>query len=589
MRRAIGHATLGRLPGTWSTIALTAVSGISESFGLAMFVPLIERMGTPGGSSSVPGRLKSVFDTLGLGAEVEILPLLVLLTGLLVTSFALAYMRDSRLTRAKYRFAAEMRDTMTESLLRSAWPHLSRQPAGDIVNQALVEALRAGNALSYQVLIIGTLVQILLYAAVSALLSWQMLLVTAGLSALIGIALRPLVRRSRVLGEASSAANRGYSFHFVDYLRGIRLIRVTASESEAIGRIKQHNHHAARVNADAEVNTQLTYFFTQAMPVAIFAIVLGLGALNFGVSGAVLLTFFLVMSRLAPRLSQLLQHYQGYLNTEAGLVAVDRTIAEARARAEDTSGEERLVFRGLKHGITLENVVLRFSPDDPPALDGVSLDIGRNSLVALIGGSGAGKTTIIDVLAALRRPDSGRVLVDHEALQSYDLISWRRRIGYVTQDTVVFNDTLRNNLAFASPGSTEEKLIQALKTAHLGELLASLPQGLDTPLEEGGVRLSGGQKQRLALARALVGDPDILLLDEATSALDNESERLVQDAIEAIAHRMTIVVVAHRLSTVRRADVIYVLEKGRVIEHGAYDDLLASKGRFAELHALQFS
>jgi subfamily B ATP-binding cassette protein MsbA len=171
-------------------------------------------------------------------------------------------------------------------------------------------------------------------------------------------------------------------------------------------------------------------------------------------------------------------------------------------------------------------------------------------------------------------------------LSELNLASWRRRIGYVGQEVMVFDDTVRGNLCLIHPESDEGQIVSALAGAHLTDVVRALPDGLDTEIGENGVRLSGGEKQRLTLARALVGDPDLLLLDEATSALDNESERLVQEAIEAAAGKYTMLVVAHRLSTVRRADMIYVMEKGRVVEQGKYAELLAMNGRFSQLHGL---
>ena len=167
--------------------------------------------------------------------------------------------------------------------------------------------------------------------------------------------------------------------------------------------------------------------------------------------------------------------------------------------------------------------------------------------------------------------------------------TWRRRIGYVTQDIVVFNESLRDNILFVHPEGTEHDIRRVVDITHLRDVVEEMPQGLDTVLGEGGVRLSGGQKQRLALARALMGDPQVLLLDEATSALDTESERMIQKAIESIAHKFTIVIVAHRLSTVRKADRICVMERGHIVESGSYDELLARNGRFAELHEHQFA
>jgi subfamily B ATP-binding cassette protein MsbA len=235
-----------------------------------------------------------------------------------------------------------------------------------------------------------------------------------------------------------------------------------------------------------------------------------------------------------------------------------------------------------------ERVSYVFDDADDATVRDVSLDIKKSEFVAIVGGSGAGKSTIIDLLCALRRPTEGSIRVDGIDLRDMDLMSWRRKLGYVTQEVAIFNDTIRNNLTIAVPDATDAEIADAISIAHLSQTIDQLPDGLDTVMGEGGVRLSGGQKQRLALARALVGNPSLLLLDEATSALDNESERLVQDAIDAIAHRFTIVVVAHRLSTVKKADRIHVMENGAIVETGTYDSLVAAEGRFATLHGLQF-
>ena len=174
-------------------------------------------------------------------------------------------------------------------------------------------------------------------------------------------------------------------------------------------------------------------------------------------------------------------------------------------------------------------------------------------------------------------------------LRTIEQTSWRHSIGYVTQDIVIFNDSLKNNITLAHPETPEEDIWNVLQIAQLEDFVRSLPDGLSTVMGESGIRFSGGQKQRLALARALIGKPELLLLDEATSALDNESERIVQKAIDNIASEFTIVVVAHRLSTIRRADQICVMDAGKIIEKGTYEELQAKGGRFAQLHDLQFS
>ena len=189
---------------------------------------------------------------------------------------------------------------------------------------------------------------------------------------------------------------------------------------------------------------------------------------------------------------------------------------------------------------------------------------------------------------SLRRPTSGKITIDGTDIDEYNLVSWRQKVGYVAQEAVLFNDTLRNNLLLFTPNASEKDIQWAIKTSHLEEVIDNLPDGLETLVGENGVRFSGGQKQRIALARALVSNPELLVLDEATSALDNESERFIQEALESIRHSMTIVVIAHRLSTVRKADKIYVLEAGSLIEEGDFESLIKADGRFKQLHDLQF-
>ena len=189
---------------------------------------------------------------------------------------------------------------------------------------------------------------------------------------------------------------------------------------------------------------------------------------------------------------------------------------------------------------------------------------------------------------SLRRSTSGKITIDGTDLDEYNLVSWRQKVGYVAQEAVLFNDTLRNNLLLFTPNASEKDIQWAIKTSHLEEVIDNLPEGLETLVGENGVRFSGGQKQRIALARALVSNPELLVLDEATSALDNESERFIQEALESIRRSMTIVVIAHRLSTVRKADKIYVLESGSLIEEGDFESLIKVDGRFKQLHDLQF-
>ena len=226
--------------------------------------------------------------------------------------------------------------------------------------------------------------------------------------------------------------------------------------------------------------------------------------------------------------------------------------------------------------------------DGDLVLRDISFALGKGRVVALVGPSGAGKTTLADLLPRFHDPTSGQILMDGVPLTRIGRRSLRSLMGVVSQDTVLLNDTVRANIAYGSPGATAERVEAAAEAANAAVFIATLPQGYDTILGERGTRLSGGQRQRIAIARALLRDSPILILDEATSALDTESERLVQQAIERLMQERTVLVIAHRLATVRDADEIIVLDAGRIVQRGSHEELLRAGGLYRRLYDLQF-
>jgi ATP-binding cassette, subfamily B, bacterial MsbA len=580
-------ATLGRLPGTWIALAVTVTAGLCEGLGLTLFIPLLETLDDGGkelGTASTI--LKTVLDTVHL--PMNLFTMLAMIVVLVGGSFAIVFAKDRMLERARHGHMEALRKALGESLFLSRWHHLSGQSSGDVVNKLLIECHRSAAGLILQVMVVATIVHIAIFVVISSLLSWRLLALTIALAALVGWLIRPLHGQSRHIGDAIIKANRNYGVHIVDYLKGARLIRVTGSETRVLERLQGLNRTAVKTSLSSEVIRVFTFFLVQTLAVAILAGIIAVSRQGLDIPTSVLFTFLIIMARMVPRLIQLQQYYQGYVGYAATLPVVDAAIAAARDQAEDrgAGGEP---FGALTGGVELHEVTFRYDTETKGAVSAVSLRIPRNNTIAIVGGSGAGKSSVIDLIAGLQIPQAGRITIDGIDLRRMDLLSWRKRIGYVTQDVIIFNDTVRNNLVFAHPEATAADIGEVLELTRLGDVIEELPDGLDTVLGEGGVRLSGGQKQRLALARALIGDPQLLLLDEATSALDNESEHLIQKALGSIAHRLTIVVVAHRLATVRKADTIFVMERGRIVESGSFDALVAGKGRFSELHESQFS
>ncbi len=309
------------------------------------------------------------------------------------------------------------------------------------------------------------------------------------------------------------------------------------------------------------------------------------GIEGFHLSPDTLLVLLAVFIRLAPKVYntqyslQLLAVYlPSFERTEA-------MMGEASAFQEMET--ERPVRPFFRESPAIELRDLTVSYEGHHVVRNFSLNIPRNSTVGIIGASGAGKSTLVDCLMGLIRPSGGTICLNSQPLEAYSLRGWRASIGYVTQETILFHDSILENLRWGNHQASTAEIVAAAQKAHAHEFIVSLPQGYDTIVGDRGVRLSGGQRQRLALARALMGPPALLILDEATSALDSASEKEVMDAIRDLSRTITIIMIAHRLSTVRNADKIVIIESGVKVEEGSWDDLMTKDSRLSQMWRLQ--
>jgi subfamily B ATP-binding cassette protein MsbA len=300
-----------------------------------------------------------------------------------------------------------------------------------------------------------------------------------------------------------------------------------------------------------------------------------------------LLVFIVVLQRMTPRVHAFIDNRHLWLGYMNALEKVEGMIGEtSRTRSRVVSGPE--AFGRLERAVELRELTFRHEGRAEDALDRVSFSIPRGKTVAIVGPSGAGKSTLLDLLARFYDPSAGAILVDGRELREFDLASWRGALGLVSQDTFLFNDSIEANIRYGDPRASREAVVRAAERAYAHSFISELPEKYATVVGDKGVKLSGGQRQRIALARAMLREPQLLLLDEATSHLDSESEMYVQRAIREFQKSATVVIVAHRLSTVEQADSIVVLDGGRVVEQGWHAELLARQGRYAELYRRQF-
>jgi subfamily B ATP-binding cassette protein MsbA len=275
-------------------------------------------------------------------------------------------------------------------------------------------------------------------------------------------------------------------------------------------------------------------------------------------------------------------------SVQPGLAAGERIFEFLDAPIDINDAPDARPFHGVQQAIRFENVHFEYEAGRP-VLENVDVVVPTGSVIALVGPSGAGKSTLADLVARFYDPTSGRITIDDVDLREFRIQSLRAGLGVVSQDTILFHDTVRNNIAYGLANITDADVERSARAANAHEFIEHLPDGYQTVLGERATRLSGGQRQRIAIARAILRDPPILILDEATSALDSESERLVQDAMEQLLRGRTVFVIAHRLSTVRHADQILVMQNGRIVQAGRHDELLSQGGLYRHLYRLQFA
>jgi ATP-binding cassette, subfamily B, bacterial MsbA len=489
---------------------------------------------------------------------------------------------QSRVTR-------DLRNHIYQHLLGLGFPFFQRTRVGQVISRVTVDVdqvrmLVAANLAKA----LSSAIQVVFLLTALMMLSWRLTLVTLlFLPPMLGLwgHLRHRLRRGvlRVLDAVGEV-----SAHIQETISGIRLVKASGAERWEERRFREltRSHYKASVRDE-----RWRQFFPPATEMITAVAVLGMvwyGSWLVLVDGSLAAEEFLLALVYAMKLMSPAKWLGNFPSTiQPGLAAAERAFHLLDTPPEIVSRSGAEPVQGLRDRVRLEGVT--FSYGEEPVLRDIDLDIGAGEVVALVGPSGAGKSTLADLLPRFHDVTGGRITVDGRDIRDLRLTDLRSLFGIVTQETILFNDTVRNNIAYGLEDVPEERVREAARAAYADEFIEALPEGYETVLGERGVRLSGGQRQRIAIARALLRNPPFLILDEATSALDTASERAVQAAIEQLLEGRTVLVIAHRLSTVRRADRIVALEAGRIVEQGRHDELLARDGLYRRLHAMQFA
>ncbi len=482
----------------------------------------------------------------------------------------------------KRRVTINLRRGLFERLQSAHLRFFEETKAGEITSVFLNDTARAFTTLETVLFATQRGSMALAYLGVLLLLSWSLTLVALGFAAVVALPVLRVHRRIRDYGTTVAGEMRELAAQLTESFAGIRVVRATNAQEQQLGKVDARN--AKQAIAD-ERYICLAGAVLPTMETLAAAAGLGilLAASRMVEQGAMpaeqLMTFGLVLMRLLPMVNQLNSLQATLIYQGTSLVALEKWFG-LPVYPERPFGSRS--FEGVRDAIVFDDVGLTYETGKV-ALRGVSFRVPAGRMVALVGTSGSGKSTAASLLLRLRAPTSGRILVDGVDAWEFTPVSWHGRVAIVEQEAFLFNDTVEANVAFGAPGAKRADVEEALRQAHLAEVVDNLPGRLEAQVGERGTTLSGGQRQRMAIARALVRRPQVLILDEATSALDTISERQVQAAIETATQDRTVVVIAHRLSTIRNADHIVVLEGGEVSEQGSWEDLMARGQAFARL------
>ena len=416
-------------------------------------------------------------------------------------------------------------------------------------------------------------------------LNWQLTLVVALLFPAVALVMRVLGQRLHRLTAEAQKATDSLAYVVEENMLAWRIVRLHGAEPQQAGRFFDRADVVRRLTLKGVVAAASMTPVTQMLAACALSGVITVALWQSSQGGATVGSFVAFVMAMLQLIAPVKHLSDVMAPLTRGLAAVERGLDHIEHTAVEVGGTHD---GGRAAGkIRFENVGLSWRDDAPPALAGIDLVIRPGEAVALVGPSGAGKTTLVNLLPRFLQPTSGRITLDGVPLADWDMHALRRQFALVSQDVVLFNDSVAANVSLGAP-MPREQVRAALAAANLLEFVESLPDGLDTAIGHNGSQLSGGQRQRLAIARAVAKDAPVLILDEATSALDSESERAVQDALERLMKGRTTLVIAHRLSTIENADRVVALEGGHLVEQGTHAELLAAGGVYARLHAMQF-
>ena len=549
-------------------VAALLLAGLAEGSSLSLMLPLIsfavdkEAGLEPENQSEFTQTVTQVLQSVGITPSIGNL-LIVVVLGVLLKSMLLL-VANKQVGYTKARMATDLRLKLLNSILTSRWSYFVHQPVGRLTNSMATEAWRASDAYEFGAGMVAYGIQALVYMSVALMVSWKATLSALAAALVFLYVSHFLVKMTRRAGRRQTHLLKSLLTRMTDTLNSVKTLKAMGRENLADKVLGAETDKLNRA-LEKEVFSKAALSAAQEpMFAAVGALAIFILLERWGLPVAEVLVLTVLLTRVLAHLGKIQKHFQKVVTAESAYYSLMEAVDDAVALKEEHHG---LPAPELENRIELDGV--SFEYDGKPILRNLSLSIPSGQLTTIIGRSGSGKTTIIDMLAGLQAPSAGRVLIDGVSLSEINLGDWRHKIGYAPQDTVLLHDTILNNVTLGDPDLDEADARRALEQADAWEFVAAMPDGMETSVGERGARVSAGQRQRIMLARALAHQPRLLILDEATSALDPDSEAAICETLRGLRGQLTIVAVSHQPALAEFADAVYRLSEGRLEDSDA--------------------
>ena len=580
----------------FASLLAMALGSLLDGFTMVLLIPFLrslfgEATAIPGGGAMIDQLLEATvgpfIDQSSPSSALRNIVILVMI-GLLLKN-ALFYTAEALGVKVREGIVRDMRNQLYGHLQRLPLGFFDRQKTGQLLARVFTDTNQTKDIITYTVAdVLKHVVSLFAFVTMLVLISWKLTLIVLVTAPLFLGFIKPLLGRLRHGFRRAYDAQGELTSLLQESASSSRLVKAYGAEEYESERFGRTNQTYFKTFVRTERLRLLSSPISEVLGTVVTLVLVWVGA-QFVFSGEMTAEAFLTFLTISLRVQSPIKALTTLpARAQTSLAAADRFVEILDTDIEEDGKDGRRIER-LEQGVMYEDVHFAYDGEEE-VLTGVNFEVRRGEVVALVGPSGAGKSTIVDLLPRFYKVSSGRIMIDGVEIDEIRLDSLRNLLGVVSQETVIFHDTVRANIAYGEPDRyRQEEIEAAAKAANAHQFITQLPQGYDTVLGDRGVRLSGGQRQRVAIARAILRDPPLLIFDEATSSLDTESERLVQQAIDRMMANRTVIVVAHRLSTIQGAHCIVVLEDGRIVESGRHQDLLERNGVYRRLYDLQFA